>query len=79
MVSEPDNSEVKTYYGVTNSVGGMSLRDYFAAAAFQGFASNMDYMGAANKIACEINVSTASLLAKSAYKQADAMLKERSK
>lgn len=67
MVSEADGSSVKTYYGVTNSVGGMSLRDYFAACALQGL------LLANQRGRVKRNV------AKSAYDMADAMLKQRSK
>jgi hypothetical protein len=44
---------------------GMSLRDYFAAKALQGFASDPD---------CDCSVS---LIAKIAYEWADAMLEAR--
>ena len=47
---------------------GMTLRDYFAAAALQGLIANKPYMG----------IDT-SLMSDWAYKVANAMLKEREK
>jgi hypothetical protein len=48
------------------SVGGLSLRDYFAAAAMQGYCSNRDFGSMSDKT-----------LAKRAYELADAMLAAR--
>ena len=47
---------------------GMSLRDYFAAKAMQGYIASVGYDG-----------DSESNIAFNAYKQADAMLKERDK
>ena len=60
------------------SKDGMSLRDYFAAKAMQGMCANPDLNVATAKAG--LNPSDVRLsYAKSAYKQADEMLKERSK
>jgi len=48
---------------------GMSLRDYFAAAALQGYLASMDYEDS----------TTFAEYAQSAYDQADAMITERAK
>jgi hypothetical protein len=48
------------------SVGGLSVRDYFAAAALQGYCANPDFGS--------MRVKT---LAKAAYEISDAMLAER--
>lgn len=48
---------------------GMSLRDYFAAKAMQGFASNPTF----------VEIIDYAYVAKHSYKWADAMLKERNK
>jgi hypothetical protein len=50
-----------------NHSGGMTLRDYFAAKAMQGFAADSEATW----------TDGVSGMAKSAYKWADAMLKER--
>ena len=52
---------------------GMSLRDYFAAKAMQGFLGNREFQAFIHDGA-EI---AAELLASNAYQVADAMLKER--
>lgn len=62
---------VKTLVDVTNP--GMSLRDYFAAKAMQG---RTDYMSA-DADGVERNMSSLDLLAKRAYRMADAMLEAR--
>ena len=60
------------------SLQGMTLRDYFAAKAMQGMCANPDLNVATAKAG--LNPSDVRLsYAKSAYKQADEMLKERSK
>ena len=51
--------------GVPPSLGGMTLRDYFAAKAMQGFA------------ACDDDFPSAEFVAINAYKWADAMMKAR--
>jgi len=55
---------------------GMTLRDYFAAKAMQGMLSDMNAVG---KIADKTGQLLDVMIAKAAYGQADAMLKERSK
>lgn len=57
------NSPTKLYYG------GMTLRDYFAAKALQGFAATLSGDSA----------PLFDILAKDAYTMADAMLKQREK
>jgi hypothetical protein len=57
---------------------GMTLRDYFAAKALQGFFNNIDLYKAISKAYnCSSDESTYSTIAKEAYKIADAMLKAR--
>ena len=51
--------------GVPPSLGGMTLRDYFAAKAMQGFA------------ACDDDFPSAEFVAINAYKWADAMMEAR--
>ena len=53
---------------------GMTLRDYFAAAALQGFCSGPEYGLAENKAA---GLTWIQVTTKYAYKIADAMLEER--
>jgi hypothetical protein len=55
------------WYGNTRSVGGMSLRDWFAGMALQGY------------IADNGSNFRREALAKDAYAQADAMIAERAK
>ena len=55
-------------WNVVDITKGMSLRDYFAAAALQGLIANKPYMG----------IDT-SLMSDWAYKVANAMLNEREK
>ena len=66
--SEWDDYDKK--YGRVYSSGGMSLRDYFAAKAMQGFLASREYGGAAGN---------ADTCAEWAYAHADAMLKARGK
>lgn len=73
------SGDVYHSHQVVESGGGMSLRDYFAAAALSGFTSSMEYMKAANELANKRKVGVSCLLAESAYEDADAMLVERSK
>lgn len=54
---------------------GMTLRDYFAAAALQGMCADHIAMG---KIADQTRQSLDAMLARTAYHYADAMLKARS-
>lgn len=68
----------------TGRARGMSLRDFFAAAALQGFISYGDRWGCYNEIAKDIKdyeakKTTAIDLAESAYQFADALLAEREK
>lgn len=51
---------------------GMSLRDYFAAKAMQGFAAN-------TRVIDSDNPNAISFVAETAFKVADAMLAERTK
>ena len=65
-----------TYTEADSFSEGMTLRDYFAAAALQGFASNTDLA----KVLINSNVgTTASDAAAYAYRWADAMIAERAK
>jgi len=59
-------SEHNQEYGDTYSVGGMTLRDYFAAKAMQG-------------MSCFTDNDTMKAIAERAYAFADAMLSERDK
>ncbi len=52
-------------WGTRTSTGGMTLRDYFAAKAMQGFAASDSHW------------PTADAVASNAYEWADAMLKAR--
>ena len=65
-------------YGHPAACGGMTLRDYFAAKAMQGFFNNIDLYKAISKAYnCTSDESTYKSIAKEAYKIADAMLKAR--
>ena len=57
---------------ITYASEGMSLRDYFAAAALQGWLASWPESGVHN-------IESTKKLASSCYAIADAMLKERSK
>jgi fructose 1,6-bisphosphatase len=57
---------------------GMSLRDYFAAAAMQGFMSGPS-MEVAEKVARAETIDVQTLIVRSAYQIADAMLEERTR
>lgn len=61
-------SEIQALEGVTLTSSGMSLRDYFAAKAMQGWS--------ANPIPEDSSIQD---VAAWAYRQADAMLAERAK
>ena len=64
------------------SIGGMSLRDYFAAKAMQGIISNFSneiVLEAHINLADDFEMSPDEMTACSAYSLADAMLKERNK
>ena len=63
-----DNSPAFPTWNVVDITKGMTLRDYFAAAALQGLIANKPYMG----------IDT-SLMSDWAYKVANAMLNEREK
>jgi hypothetical protein len=54
-----------------HSVGGMSLRDYFAAKSINGMLSALEAAG--------LNYSNPLMMAEHAYAMADAMLLERAK
>lgn len=58
---------------------GMSLRDYFAAKAMQGFMSNDALLTRYGAMASKETISPESIMATAAYLAADAMLKERAK
>lgn len=66
-MSKPDGGPAFPI-GDMHGEGGMSLRDYFAAAALQGVMSNPE---------CRVN--NAPLIAADVYLMADAMLAERQK
>ena len=59
--------------GLTNISTGMTLRDYFAAKAMQGFHSNTN----SDQLETETYQEYVEDLARCAYQQADAMLKAR--
>lgn len=56
---------------------GMTLRDWFAAQAMNGFASNSKSISAAIKVSEKMGREAADVLASDAYVFADAMLKAR--
>ena len=70
-MSQPDGGPAfpvaDTREGLINTSFGMTLRDWFAGMALQGFLSRSDAIG----------MSLADALATWAYEQADAMLKAR--
>jgi ribonuclease I len=66
--SEPAFPVQASEYGGHGTCFGMSLRDYFAAKAMQGFNANPRYDGYTHDVVAEI-----------AYVQADAMLAARVK
>lgn len=61
----------KSYYGLT-------IRDYLAGQALNGFCSNRNYL-LATLSEKRVDETVTSLLAKSCYEYADAMLEERIK
>lgn len=64
----------------TGIAPGMSLRDYFAAAALQGMAACQDFVNeTVIKERCQSREETCAALARWAYKHADAMLAARCK
>lgn len=64
----------------TQSNAGMSLRDYFAAAALSGLAQNQEMLMANNELVAHFGTSGIDeLQACKAYRLADAMLEERTK
>ena len=65
---------------VIERMGGMTLRDYFAAKAMQGeLAAMQDAEGEVCGVALDATDETLARLAKHYYRLANAMLKERSK
>lgn len=58
---------------------GMTLRDYFAASALQGFIADKDNWTSAVRAAGELGITTESGIAALMFKMADAMLAEREK
>ena len=56
---------------------GMSLRDYFAAAAMQGMCSDAQIIQALRQVSKDIQISEAATMGKVAYGYADAMLAAR--
>lgn len=61
---------------------GMELRDYFAARAMAGIVSSIDSEENYRRLRTHANeegMSVSQWIARDAYKQADAMMKERSK
>ncbi len=58
---------------------GMSLRDYFAAAALQGMCANEDVVARMRSTGDAEHIDPQVLLATAAYGAADAMLQERAK
>ena len=84
-ISEPANSSVQTYYGATESSGGMSLRDWFAGMALQGeLASASTHKSAAATAQAALNAGfrpdeVEKFIALSVYRIADAMISERNK
>jgi hypothetical protein len=57
---------------------GMTLRDYFAVKAMEGFICE-PVEGVQEALFCSIRDSTCAVMATASYKMADAMLKERAK
>ena len=64
-----DGSSILTNYG---SSAGMSLRDYFAAAALQGLLGNSGF-----HVETDVESEIPNAIAKYSYEAADAMLKAR--
>lgn len=67
-------------YGHPSNCEGMTLRDYFAGKVIQGWLaslSNKDLHTALIKTACDERMPIPLYLARTAYEQADAMLKAR--
>lgn len=79
----PGDYETRTDQGrghlVKRHDSGMSLRDYFAAKAMQGFMSNDALLTRYGAMASKETISPESIMATAAYLAADAMLKERTK
>ena len=69
-------------HGFNSGEPGMTLRDYFAAKVMQGIVSSIDGEGNYQRLrghAADVGLSVSEWIARDAYKQADAMLKERDK
>lgn len=58
---------------------GMTVRDYFAAAALQGMLSSETIVTATAKAATEANVTFRAAIVEVAYEYADTMLQEKTK
>lgn len=58
---------------------GMTLRDYFAAAALKGLLSNDVALAAIDERAEKLNIDQFSIAARDAYHYAEAMIAERDK
>jgi hypothetical protein len=71
MINEPPTAFPWTHDKMTCT--GMTLRDYFAAKAMQGFHANTN----SDQLETETYEEYVSDLARCAYQQADAMLKAR--
>ena len=73
---------LEAHVGFNLGKPGMALRDYFAAKAMQGIVSSIDGEGSYQRLrghAADVGLSVSEWIAHDAYKQADAMLKERDK
>lgn len=71
----PTEATQRGYNGTREGEPGMSLRDYFAAAALQGMLANSFNDGFTKPM----SLATAEEIADMAFRQADCMLAERSK
>ena len=75
-----NTSEFPTPIHVHPAAGGLTMRDYFAAAALQGLISHNDEASSERAIhntLTQRNISIFELFSESAYKYADAMWKAR--
>ncbi len=63
----------------TNWIPGMTIRDYFAAKAMQGFISNNNALSGIKSAASANKSKIAPWIADMAYEMADAMIEQRNK
>lgn len=66
-------------YSHTYSVGGMTLRDYFAAQWMNGCMASPSWVKGLDQVAAKEGVNLSAAVAQLSYQYADAMLAERQK